>query len=593
MLILSCAMYMIAYLFYSSRTQDDLESRSYHEMKFVRIAYGLQHSYVLPLFLVLMFSIIVLTSVKINSCWTYVEQWLGMAAWQATGAPWPRGAQSRRSVRISLCRNPTPTGTLCACTIAYFYMPVVGRERGVIRSLLQDFCWYQKAEAAEMVARDEIIQRLDLNAGKSSTTAPIFCVETCLRHLYASNFVYSCLVDADGADDESGGESGGGKQPPSAKTLTDPKHPKDEEDQSRRPASSNASSSSEVTPAPGIGNLEDAMTLWEADRYEIVEEARTDTVALAMWSSKRLVLAFKGTSSTQNVKTDLNVLKVVHEPKRKVQVSTGFTQTISVPQTAMVHRGFWKSWKKGDFDERIKRLVKWYIDTHHADSNDPIELHVTGHSLGGALATLAAFDLTKQFNVDTTVYTFGQPRVGNKAFATDYDKTVPRHFSVANGQDPVARVPKGSYKKNGVRVVTSKSGDVVVAPSSLESHVLNSTPEIKDHMLESYRRAWMVSIKQQFGPISVTSLTQSGRSGASTLASEVALNLALMGSNMDIQSLESFDVQPLTEEDIAKLREREEKMRRSVEGDVQGTGCAPSLSTNALAGCCGTPSTHE
>jgi hypothetical protein len=335
------------------------------------------------------------------------------------------------------------------------------------------------------------------------------------------------------------------------------------------------------------------MTLWEADRYEIVEEARTDTVALAMWSSKRLVLAFKGTSSTQNVKTDLNVLKVVHEPKRKVQVSTGFTQKISVPQTAMVHRGFWKSWKKEDFDERIKRLVKWYIDTHHADSNDPIELHVTGHSLGGALATLAAFDLTKQFNVDTTVYTFGQPRVGNKAFATDYNKTVPRHFSVANGQDPVARVPKGSYKKNGVRVVTSKSGDVVVAPSSLESHVLNSTPEIKDHMLESYRRAWMVSIKQQFGPRSVTSLTQSGRSGASTLASEVALNLALMGSNMDIQSLESFDVQPLTEEDIAKLREREEKMRRSVEGDVQGTGCAPSLSTNALAGCCGTPSTHE
>lgn len=106
MLILSCAMYMIAYLFYSSRTQDDLESRSYHEMKFVRIAYGLQHSYVLPLFLVLMFSIIVLTSVKINSCWTYVEQWLGMAAWQATGAPWPRGAQSRRSIS-ALCSNLT------------------------------------------------------------------------------------------------------------------------------------------------------------------------------------------------------------------------------------------------------------------------------------------------------------------------------------------------------------------------------------------------------------------------------------------------------------------------------------------------------
>ena len=499
-------------------------------------------------------------------------------------------------------------GTICACTISWFYMPVVGRERRVIRSLLQDFCWSQKGEAAEIAARDEIIRRLELYEGNTSAKSPMFCVETCLLHLYASNYVYACSEHGGGADVESCRvkQAPCAEEPKDSEDPKDPEDPNDSEDPKNSEDPAQPTSSSIPGPdmskapfssrddLPGSGNIDDALFLWGAEGCEIIVEPKTDTVALALWSSKRLVLAFKGTSSAENVRTDLDVIKTVHEPKRKVQVSKGITKKISVPRTPMVHRGFWKSWKKKGFDERIKRLVKRYIDTYHADSDDPVELHVTGHSLGGALATLAAFDLTQQFRVDTTVYTFGQPRVGNRAFATEYNATVIKHFSVANGHDPVARVPKGSYTKNGIRVVTSKTGDVVVAPSSLESHVLNnSTPETKDHLLESYRRAWMVSIKQQFGPKAVPSLTQNGRIGAISLASEVALNLALMGSNMDIESLESFDVHPVTEEDIAKLREREEKMRRIVEGDVQGTGCAPSLSTNTLAGCCGKPDTHE
>lgn len=45
------------------------------------------------------------------------------------------------------------------------------------------------------------------------------------------------------------------------------------------------------------------------------------------------------------------------------------------------------------------------------------KLYVTGHSLGGALAILCTADLKNVFgNVDLT-YTYGQPRVGNQAFA--------------------------------------------------------------------------------------------------------------------------------------------------------------------------------
>jgi predicted lipase len=45
---------------------------------------------------------------------------------------------------------------------------------------------------------------------------------------------------------------------------------------------------------------------------------------------------------------------------------------------------------------------------------------VTGHSLGGALALLGAIDIKMYFGIHSKLmklYTFGQPRVGDKAFS--------------------------------------------------------------------------------------------------------------------------------------------------------------------------------
>ena len=46
---------------------------------------------------------------------------------------------------------------------------------------------------------------------------------------------------------------------------------------------------------------------------------------------------------------------------------------------------------------------------------------ITGHSLGGALATFAGVDIKTTLGVTTrmTMYTFGSPRTGNQAF-TDF-----------------------------------------------------------------------------------------------------------------------------------------------------------------------------
>ncbi len=68
-------------------------------------------------------------------------------------------------------------------------------------------------------------------------------------------------------------------------------------------------------------------------------------------------------------------------------------------------------------------------------------LFVTGHSLGGALATLAAYH-TCSFHSNTFLYTFGSPRVVNTELAANIDSTLKgRAFRCVNGIDIVPRVP--------------------------------------------------------------------------------------------------------------------------------------------------------
>ena len=70
------------------------------------------------------------------------------------------------------------------------------------------------------------------------------------------------------------------------------------------------------------------------------------------------------------------------------------------------------------------------------------ERHVlpVGHSLGGALATLAAFDIRKQLlesgqsDAQVVCYTFAAPRTGNHAFAREFNAVVPDTWSVINDQ---------------------------------------------------------------------------------------------------------------------------------------------------------------
>jgi len=73
----------------------------------------------------------------------------------------------------------------------------------------------------------------------------------------------------------------------------------------------------------------------------------------------------------------------------------------------------------------------------------PGPLYVTGHSLGAALAVLAAFRLQpKEATEVSAVYTYGLPRVGGQAFVGQYEPILgDKTFRLINGDDPVPSVP--------------------------------------------------------------------------------------------------------------------------------------------------------
>ncbi|XP_048322047.1 lipase isoform X2 [Ziziphus jujuba] len=108
-----------------------------------------------------------------------------------------------------------------------------------------------------------------------------------------------------------------------------------------------------------------------------------------------------------------------------------------MPDDAMVHHGFFSAYhnttiRHGILDA-VKRAKKYYGD---------IDVIVTGHSMGGAMASFCGLDLiVNRKSKNVQVITFGQPRVGNEAFASQYSKLVPNTIRVTNGHDIVPHLP--------------------------------------------------------------------------------------------------------------------------------------------------------
>ncbi|GFZ21840.1 alpha/beta-Hydrolases superfamily protein [Actinidia rufa] len=104
---------------------------------------------------------------------------------------------------------------------------------------------------------------------------------------------------------------------------------------------------------------------------------------------------------------------------------------------AMVHHGFYSSYHETTVRPGVLHAVKLAKELY-----GDINIMVTGHSMGGAMAAFCALDLAVNQKIQNVqVMTFGQPRIGNTAFTSYYSQLVPNTIRVTNYHDMVPHLP--------------------------------------------------------------------------------------------------------------------------------------------------------
>lgn len=98
------------------------------------------------------------------------------------------------------------------------------------------------------------------------------------------------------------------------------------------------------------------------------------------------------------------------------------------------HRGFWQS---------VEDVWETIFSTYHQlNQKKKRPLFLTGHSLGGAMATIAAARLVQLDLPFTSVYTFGQPRTMTRHTSRIFNmECKSRFYRFHNNNDLITRVP--------------------------------------------------------------------------------------------------------------------------------------------------------
>ena len=224
---------------------------------------------------------------------------------------------------------------------------------------------------------------------------------------------------------------------------------------------------------PG-GDANFAALSW--DTVKVFSNGQTNTQGFVAANANNVLVSFRGTEPRQleDWLTDLQYFYY----KNKVGGGN-------------VHHGFWTAWQS------VRGKVVKQLETVATNKQT---IWFTGHSLGAALATLAARDMPKKFK-PTAVNTFGSPRCGSPQYAKAYN--VPARRFV-NENDIVTQVPlqgvfhRYKYDHVGQRQIMQADGKITSSSAAwrrLLKEVANvavfgigsaATSSFKNHSMNKY-----------------------------------------------------------------------------------------------------------
>eukprot|EP01125_Pyxidicula_operculata_P003527 TRINITY_DN1452_c0_g1_i2.p1 TRINITY_DN1452_c0_g1~~TRINITY_DN1452_c0_g1_i2.p1 ORF type:complete len:282 (+),score=42.43 TRINITY_DN1452_c0_g1_i2:24-869(+) len=203
--------------------------------------------------------------------------------------------------------------------------------------------------------------------------------------------------------------------------------------------------------------------------------ARNIQAFVGLSSKNEIVVGFRGTQFTsfENWYQNFNFIKESFH-------------AVTIGPRDYVHEGFLNDWKS------IKDKVLCAVKTlsNQTNCSPSCKVYVTGHSLGGAIASLAAVQISDLKVGPVTEYTFGSPRVGNLAFYNDHKARVSTSYRVVHERDIVPRVPTAlvgfHHVSTEVWYPPGKTGYVTCDGSGEDSKCSRSLyfpwSSVKDHL---------------------------------------------------------------------------------------------------------------
>lgn len=151
-----------------------------------------------------------------------------------------------------------------------------------------------------------------------------------------------------------------------------------------------------------------------------VTEKSEENFGFLAESADRLVLAFRGSDSTPNLDSDLDLFQIPYP---------------YVKNAGLSHRGITRVYQS--LREEVIALIR--------QSGDK-PLYITGHSLGGDLSILAALDFAvNAARPDAIVYTYAAGRPGDRVFAGAYNSQIKNSYRVYNVHDFIPTLPAAEY----------------------------------------------------------------------------------------------------------------------------------------------------
>ena len=204
----------------------------------------------------------------------------------------------------------------------------------------------------------------------------------------------------------------------------------------------------------GQPSLGTTLSAWGFEGSEFL--SRGATQCFVAWTGDTVLVAFRGTTDLSDWLSNLKILDIDRS-------------------YGPVHRGF-----HGQFQDVADELGR------RLDTLPHTRLFVTGHSLGGAIATVAAAEWATRPVPPTGIFTFGQPATGHGRLVSFLTDSYPDRFHrFVNHRDIVPRVPPG-YQHVGTLWKFDGAGQLAADPRESAGAVASLAEEDETFPLSDF-----------------------------------------------------------------------------------------------------------